>query len=103
MAVPGDQNIVLKEQEKVNKYQGLRIEVQKLWNIKATVILVIIGALGIISNNFEKHFDEIGILKDIPSQQNTTFFGTVFILSRVLCMSKSALASLITRKVQTKI
>ena len=45
IAVPGDQNIKVKELEKVTKYQVSRLQVQKLWNIKATVIPIVIGAL----------------------------------------------------------
>ena len=36
-AIPGDQNIAIKEQEKIDKYQDLRIELQKVWNVKAVV------------------------------------------------------------------
>ena len=46
VAVPADKNIRDKEVEKVQKYQDLRIEIQKLWNVKAVVIPVVVGALG---------------------------------------------------------
>ena len=39
IAVPGDQNIKVKEVETITKYQNLRLQVQKLWNVKATVML----------------------------------------------------------------
>ena len=45
-AIFGDQNIVIKEQEKIDKYQVLMIELQKVWNVKVVVIPVVIGALG---------------------------------------------------------
>ena len=45
-AISGDRNIVIKEQEKIDKYQVLIIELQKVWNIKVVVIPVVIGALG---------------------------------------------------------
>ena len=45
-AISGDRNIVIKEQEKIDKYQVLIIELQKVWNIKEVVIPVVIGALG---------------------------------------------------------
>ena len=44
-AIPGDQNIAIK----AVKYQDLRIELQKVWNVKVVVILVVIGALGTMS------------------------------------------------------
>ena len=45
-AISGDRNIVIKEQEKIDKYQVLIIELQKVWNVKVVVIPVAIGALG---------------------------------------------------------
>ena len=45
-AISGDQNIVIKEEEKTDKYQVLIIELQKVWNVKVVVIPVVIGALG---------------------------------------------------------
>ena len=33
IAIPGDQNIIVKEQEKLDKYQDLRIELEKLWKL----------------------------------------------------------------------
>ena len=40
IAIPGDQNIMVKEQEKIDKYQDLRIELGKLWKLKAEVVPV---------------------------------------------------------------
>ena len=37
IAVPADAGIVEKEKEKVEKYQDLRREVARLWNVKAKV------------------------------------------------------------------
>ena len=45
-AIFGDRNMVIKEQEKIDKYQVLIIELQKVWNVKVVVIPVVIGALG---------------------------------------------------------
>ncbi|CAI5667744.1 unnamed protein product [Oreochromis niloticus] len=43
VAVPNDSNIRKKEHEKLEKYQGLREELEKMWREKVTVV---IGALG---------------------------------------------------------
>jgi len=32
--------------EKIEKYQDLRLEIQRMWNIKARVVPIVIGALG---------------------------------------------------------
>jgi hypothetical protein len=38
-----------KEAEKILKYEDLTIEIQLIWNVRARVIPVIIGATGTIS------------------------------------------------------
>ena len=49
--IPGHQNIVLKEQEKVDRYQEIKLQIQKMLNDKVKVIPVILGALGTVSHN----------------------------------------------------
>ena len=41
IAVPGDAGIVEKEKEKLEKYQDLRREVARLWNVKAKVVPIL--------------------------------------------------------------
>ena len=55
IAVPGDAGIVEKEKEKVEKYQDLRREVARLWNVKAKVGPIVVGALGAVTPNLSKH------------------------------------------------
>jgi predicted transcriptional regulator len=51
VAIPADRNVIKKEAEKISKYKDLIIQIQCRWNVKATVIPVIIGATGTISNH----------------------------------------------------
>ena len=46
VAISGDRNVIKKEAEKILKYKDLIIEIQPMWNVKAQVIPVIIGATG---------------------------------------------------------
>jgi hypothetical protein len=50
VAIPGDRNVINKEAEKILKYKNPVIEIQRMWNVKASVIPVIIGATGTIQN-----------------------------------------------------
>jgi hypothetical protein len=49
VAIPLDRNIIKKESENKLKYKNLNVEIQKVWNMKCFVILVIIGATGIVT------------------------------------------------------
>ena len=49
VACPLDTRVEEKEQEKLTKYQGLRREVNKLWNCRnVTIIPIVVGALGTV-------------------------------------------------------
>ena len=47
-AVPADHRINLKECEKKDKYLDLARELKKLWNMKVTIVPIVIGSLGTI-------------------------------------------------------
>ena len=46
-----DARIKLKEREKKDKYLELTKELKKLWNMKVTVIPIVIGALGTVTKS----------------------------------------------------
>ena len=45
-AVPADHSVKFKGNEKKDKYLDFVREIKKLWNMKVTVIPIVIGALG---------------------------------------------------------
>ena len=47
-AVPGDSRIEEKEKDKIEMYQGLGRESQKIWNVKVKIIPLVAGSLGAI-------------------------------------------------------
>jgi dihydrodipicolinate reductase len=54
VAISGDRNVIKKETEKILKYKDPKIEIQRMWNVRARVIPVVIGATGTISKSFQK-------------------------------------------------
>ena len=51
--------MIKKEAEKILKYKDLTIEIQRMWNVKAKVIPVIIGETGTISKSIRKYVSNI--------------------------------------------
>ena len=58
-AVPNDNNIRRKEHGKLGKYQGLKEELEKMWRIKATVVLVVIRVLGAVTHKLGDWLQQI--------------------------------------------
>ena len=54
VAVPSDSNIKKKKYEKLEKYQGLKEELERTWKVKAKVVPVVIGALGAVTSKLEE-------------------------------------------------
>ena len=54
VAIPADRNVVQNEAEKKLKYKSLCIEIQRMWNLKCTIIPIIIGATGIVTRSFKE-------------------------------------------------
>ncbi|TWW62748.1 hypothetical protein D4764_04G0013950 [Takifugu flavidus] len=84
VAIPSDSNIRKKEHEKLEKYQGLKEEMERMWGIKATVVPVVIGTLGAVTPNLSRWFQQIPGTTSEISVQKTAVVGTAKILRRTL-------------------
>ena len=60
-AVLTDHRIKLKESEKRDKYLDLARELKKLWNIKVTIILIVIGAFGTVTKGSLKGLEDLEV------------------------------------------
>ena len=76
--------MIKKETEKILKYKDLTIEIQRMWNVKTKVILIIIGATGTISKLFRKYASNKPGKHDVKELQKTVILGTAHILRKVL-------------------
>ena len=70
-AIPYDSRVNAKEMEKIETYQDLAREVQKLWNIRTKVIPIVIGALGTTPKKLSRRLDDLGIGTRIVELQKT--------------------------------
>jgi hypothetical protein len=83
VAISGDRNVIKEEAEKILKYKDFTIEIQRMWNVKAEVIPVIIGATGTISKTFRKYVSNIPENHEVKELQETAILGTAHILRKV--------------------
>ena len=60
-AVPGDSRIEAKERKKIEKFQDLGRELQKIWNVKAKIIPLVAGSLGAIPKQLCSKLKQIGV------------------------------------------
>ena len=56
---PSERNTSVKELEKLSKYKDLEIEIVKMWHLRTIMVPVVIGALGLINKNVEKHIQKL--------------------------------------------
>ena len=57
-AVPGDSGIEEKEKEKIEKYQDLRRELQKICNMRVKIKPLVVGSLGEMPKLFSNRLKE---------------------------------------------
>ena len=70
-AIPADHRIKLKEREKKDKYLDLAWEVKNLWNMKVTIIPIVIGAFGLVTRGLIKGLEELEVGGRVMTIQTT--------------------------------
>ena len=83
-AVPADHRINLKEREKKDKYHDLARELKNLWNMRVTIVPIVIGALGTITKGLLKGMKDLEIGGPVETIETTALLRTARILRRVL-------------------
>ena len=83
-AVLGDSRIEEKEKNKIEKYQDLGRELQKILNVNVKIIPLVVGSLGAIPQQFGNRLKQIGITVGAAQVQKTVLVGMARILRKVL-------------------
>ena len=85
IAVPGDSRIEEKEKDKIEKYQGLARQLEKIWNVKVKIIHTISCRLVVtIPKEFGNGLKQTGITLGTAQVQKAALLGTARILTKVL-------------------
>ena len=87
MSVPSERNVASKETEKLSKYKDLETEVTKMWQMKTTVIPVIIGAPGLVRKRMNELVSKIPGKISIEEIQKIVLLGTSHIPRRALSLT----------------
>ena len=62
IVIPGDVRVNEREVGKTEKYEVLKYEITRMWDMKKVIVIpAVVGALGVISTGFEKYVAAIGI------------------------------------------
>ena len=69
--------------DKIEKYQDLESELQKIWNVKVKIIPLVVGSLGAIPKQFGNRLKQIGIIAGTTQVQTTVLLGMARILRDV--------------------
>ena len=72
-AVQADHKEKIKENEKIDKYLALTRELEKLINVKVTVIPIVVGALGTVPKSLKMKLRELEIRGRIDTIQTTEY------------------------------
>ena len=74
----------MKEDEKIEKYEDLRREISKVGSVQTTVIPIIIGALGTITDLLTYFLAMVGVSLSFETIQMSALLGSAHILRKVL-------------------
>ena len=86
VSCPSDVNVTSKENEKLSKYSGLRVELAKMWNCECVVVPIVIGGLGAVSDKFSQYLNAIPAEISADLCQKITLLGSELIMRS--CLSR---------------
>ena len=66
-----------------DKYLDLARELKKLWNVKVTIVPIVIGAFGTITKELLKGLEDLEVGGQVETTQMTILLRTARILRRI--------------------
>ena len=84
-AVPADNRVKLKKCEKRDNYLDFSRELKKkLWNMKVTILSIVIGTFGTVTKGLIQGLDGLKITGRVDTVKTTTLLRSARILRKVL-------------------
>ena len=69
--------------EKKSKYKDLELEIQRMWHMKTIVILVVVGALGIMRKGMVENIKKVSETASVTEIQKISMLGSAQILRKM--------------------
>ena len=73
---PQTEMLCKRKRKEVKIQDSLCIEIQRMWNLKCSIVPVIIGATGIVTRSLKKNLETVLGKHSIDSLQKTAIVGT---------------------------
>lgn len=84
VAVPWDTRVEEKEREKIDKYQDLKIEIRRIWDMPVEIVPIIIGTLGTIPRSLKRNLEKLEAEVAPGLMQKSVILETAHIIRRVM-------------------
>jgi len=75
---------MLRKEEKVTHYTPLSYEIRKLHKVSTKIVPLVVGALGVVTENLEANLKSLQIPEVLGSMQVSAVIRTAIILRKVL-------------------
>ena len=83
-ALPTDHQIEISQQRKIENHEDLKRKLQKLWNLKTSIVPIVIVTLGTIPKSLEKHLNELNVEVNIFQMETTVLLNSARITRKVM-------------------
>ena len=81
-AILADHRVEMKESKITDKYLDLARELTELWNMKVTIIPIVVGSLETVHKGLERGLEEMEISKKFKISQTTALLKSAKILEK---------------------
>ena len=83
-SVPWDKNLLLKEEELIQKYIPLAKEIHKVQGVSTEIVPVTLRSLGTVTNQLKADLAVLGMERILVGLQTSVLIGTQSILRKVI-------------------
>ena len=100
LIVPANHRVKMKKKEKIDKYLDLARELKMPWNMRVTVIPIIVSALEALLSGLKKILVELKIKWRSKTQQTTALLKSTKILKRAQNLRRPTVTQILVKKHQ---